>query len=42
MLARFLIGLGCPFSVIEPDALNARLHYLARQIEKMAGPAFAG
>jgi predicted DNA-binding transcriptional regulator YafY len=35
-LARFLIGLDCAFAVIEPDELRARLHYLARQIERMA------
>lgn len=35
-MARFLVGLGCRFSVHEPEELRDRLRYLARQIERMA------
>ena len=34
--ARFLVGLECAFTVIEPEELRERLRYLARQIERMA------
>ena len=34
--ARFLVGLECAFTVIEPDELRERLRLLARQIERMA------
>ncbi|MEZ4521955.1 MAG: YafY family protein [Thermomicrobiales bacterium] len=41
-MARYLVGLGCRFTVLEPDDLRSRLRYLARQIERFAaGPAEA-